>query len=1518
MALLDVEAGFWGLRRQLEALVGARLADSVLQQAGANGGASFARSFEGAAGSAPVQALRDCVAAYQAAGFGQFEVEVTQWPIGRVLVRGGHTIEAWAIRQHDGHREQPCCAYSAGVLVGFVNVLTGRHDVVCIERTCQGRGDDACLFELLPAEAAHDVSAVAFDPDPALGRRLNLLEVLFDRMPMGIAVFDREYRLRRCNPTWADFVERHGPATATPARPGVHYSDLAPGAESVAFPLFERVLAGQTIQQDAVRLETDGGNVSYWDVVLAPIGGEGAVSGILNVTVDVTDRVQAQEELKRHRDKLDELVQVRTAELRRANQDLQEERDFITAVLETAGALVVVVDREGRIVRFNRGAEQTTGFSSREVVGERFWDIFLVQEELEAVKGVFNHLTAGRFPSEHQNYWLTKDGQRRLIAWSNTALLDSDGAVEYVVATGIDVTERERAKEQLRQARDKLEQRVEESTAELQRQVALEGLITRISTNFISSPSQEVDAGLNRALRDVGRFMDVDRSYVFLFSSDKKTMDNTHEWCAEAVEPQIRRMQDVPVDALPWANEVLMRGEVLHIPRVADLPPQARAERLEFQRQGIQFLIAVPMVYQGDTIGLLGFETVRAEKRWSENDVRLLEMLATVFVNALEHKRSQAIQAGQRQFLELLATGGNFSDTLQALVRIIEEQWPGMLGLVLVLDEDEHLHIGASVSLPEAYVESIEGLKIGPMVGSCGTACYRRERVIVEDIAEDPRWDGLRDVALRHGLHACWSEPVLSAEGDVIGTFAMYYRHPRAPTEAELRTIEIGAHLAGVAIERERADQALQESRRMLSTLISNLPGMAYRCRDDRDWTMEFVSAGSLELTGYRPEQLVGSEDLTYAGLVHPADRESVHEAVRAALDDRRHFEITYRILTPAGEKWVWERGQGVYTADGSVTALEGFVTDITERVTARRNLEQRVAERTRELATLLKISHDVASTLEVEPLLGLILDQLRTVVAYDAASIMILDDSDMSILAYRGPIPVQDALGLSLSVDEAGANRAVIERREPIIIDDVHGDEPLARAIRETAGAELDTTYGYIRAWMGVPLVVKDRVLGMVSLDHGEPGYYTAEDADLAMAFANQVAVAIDNARLYEAEQERLEESERRRQVAEGLRDILSILNSDRALEEVLDAIVEHALRLLGADGGAVYRLGREEERISIVTACGMPSEFMAIGDFPLAPTAVHRAVLQRGPFAVPDFSKMEPPADGSELPAAVQDLSMTVRNHFSASITVPLLVEGQLYGGVTLYHREPQEFSEEDIDLVLSFADQAALAIENARLRDEVEKAAVTAERSRLARDLHDAVTQTLFSSSLIADVLPRIWEVNPEEGRRRLEELRELTRGALAEMRTLLLELRPAALVDAQLRDLLHQLADSITGRARVPVSVQTEGAAELLSHGADQEGLPVGVKVALYRIAQEALNNVAKHAGATQATVRLQFHPDCVSLKIRDDGSGFDVESVPPESLGLGIMRERAEAIGATLSVESQVGRGTEIEVQWSAM
>lgn len=216
--------------------------------------------------------------------------------------------------------------------------------------------------------------------------------------------------------------------------------------------------------------------------------------------------------------------------------------------------------------------------------------------------------------------------------------------------------------------------------------------------------------------------------------------------------------------------------------------------------------------------------------------------------------------------------------------------------------------------------------------------------------------------------------------------------------------------------------------------------------------------------------------------------------------------------------------------------------------------------------------------------------------------------------------------------------------------------------------------------------------------------------------------------------------------------------------------------------------------------------------------------------------------------------------------------------------------------------------LSSANGRLREKAAQDAVIAERTRLARDLHDAVTQTLFSTTLIAEVLPDLWEMNPAEGVRRLEELRQLTRGALAEMRTLLVELRPNALTDIPLPTLLRQLAEAMIGRSRIVVQLGVEGNLD------EGHNLPPDVQVGLYRIAQEALNNMAKHARASQAVVTLRL-AEVVRLTVADNGTGFDPDAVSADHLGLRIMRERAEAIGARFSIYSEPGEGTQVSVVW---
>ncbi|OGO36918.1 MAG: hypothetical protein A2W35_09945 [Chloroflexi bacterium RBG_16_57_11] len=252
-----------------------------------------------------------------------------------------------------------------------------------------------------------------------------------------------------------------------------------------------------------------------------------------------------------------------------------------------------------------------------------------------------------------------------------------------------------------------------------------------------------------------------------------------------------------------------------------------------------------------------------------------------------------------------------------------------------------------------------------------------------------------------------------------------------------------------------------------------------------------------------------------------------------------------------------------------------------------------------------------------------------------------------------------------------------------------------------------------------------------------------------------------------------------------------------------------------------------------------------------------------------------------------------------------VPLAGKGRFIGVVGVAHTERDYFSVHHAGLALTVANQAAITLVNAELYEQAQTLAALQERQRLARNLHDAVNQSLFSAGLIAEVLPRLWEKDPEEGRRSLEDLRRLTRGAQADMRLLLAELVPSTLTDAKLGDLLRMLGNALAGRMNIPVSVivTTEGT------------LPAVVQEAFYHLCQEGLNNIAKHAGASRVDIQLQYETGAVELHIRDDGRGFDPRLVLPGHYGLSMMRERATAVGATFSITSQPGHGTEIVIRW---
>jgi signal transduction histidine kinase len=254
---------------------------------------------------------------------------------------------------------------------------------------------------------------------------------------------------------------------------------------------------------------------------------------------------------------------------------------------------------------------------------------------------------------------------------------------------------------------------------------------------------------------------------------------------------------------------------------------------------------------------------------------------------------------------------------------------------------------------------------------------------------------------------------------------------------------------------------------------------------------------------------------------------------------------------------------------------------------------------------------------------------------------------------------------------------------------------------------------------------------------------------------------------------------------------------------------------------------------------------------------------------------------------------------------IAVPLIAKDKVIGIVVLSYHEPGYYSGKKTDLLQAFANQAAIAIDNARLYQQVQQAAVLEERGRLARELHDAVTQSIYSASVIAEVAPDIWDKDPAIGRQYLEQLPMMLRGALSEMRILLLELRPDALQDKTLGQLIELLVEAARARSRANITLTLEG----------ERPLPENVTIALHRITQESLNNVSKHAEASEVNVSFICDSEEMVLQISDDGVGFDPATVQPGHLGIGIMSERAKEIGATFQIDSKPGDGTIVIVTW---
>lgn len=345
--------------------------------------------------------------------------------------------------------------------------------------------------------------------------------------------------------------------------------------------------------------------------------------------------------------------------------------------------------------------------------------------------------------------------------------------------------------------------------------------------------------------------------------------------------------------------------------------------------------------------------------------------------------------------------------------------------------------------------------------------------------------------------------------GLVVGlAYSAISRQATLTAAVEERTREIASaanELKRDVERRRRAEKALQETRGALAALLSNLPGMAYRCRADPDRTMEFVSEGCLDLTGYQPSELITNRKVSYAELIDPDVRAAILDRIQVALHDGRPFRLTYRITTAeATEKWVTEHGRGVCSPNGEVLAIEGFITDMTEPILAYQTLEKQVTEHTRQLTALYDVTSLTSASPDLETLLDDSLDRILAVVGSEVGLIHLFDEGRLHLAASRG-LSAMGREAVNPDTGESGLAGWVLHHDKPLTVRNVQTDSRAPAALRILGP----------RAYTGVPVHSKRTVLGVLGVVHGLNRPLGAEEVALLSAIGDQLGVAVENARL-------------------------------------------------------------------------------------------------------------------------------------------------------------------------------------------------------------------------------------------------------------------------------------------------------------------------------------------------------------------------------------------------------------------
>jgi len=688
--------------------------------------------------------------------------------------------------------------------------------------------------------------------------------------------------------------------------------------------------------------------------------------------------------------------------------------------------------------------------------------------------------------------------------------------------------------------------------------------------------------------------------------------------------------------------------------------------------------------------------------------------------------------------------------------------------------------------------------------------------------------------------------------------------------EVETKTRELEEDIT----ERKRVEEALRESEARYRQLVELSPDAIALQSEDK---IVFMNAAGAKLFGAEsPEQLIGKSVWDF---VLPEFRGVVKERYRMIREKEMAVPfIEQKFIRLDGTHVDTEVTAIPFTYKGS-PAIQAIFRDITERKRAEIELKRR----NRELEALADVSSALRQAQTRDAMLPLLVEKTMDVLQADAGALILLEENALILVAGCGPT---EALLETRHPPNNDPLWEVVRTGKPLFIPDV---------VERSDFSKWDICrmlMAGLTACTFVPLKTAEATVGLLHLACRSRREFSGEERQLLTAIAEMAGNALHRAGIMETLEQRVVG---RTQELSALYNVTAVASESLDLKTALERSLEQVLAAMRCNVGAIQLLDEKGEALHLAVQQGIPSDVVDQVDSVLSSNDLAGWVIAHDePLVVPDVTT------DSRVTQAV----LTMGLHTYAG--VPMRARGQVVGVLTVFGEARQQFNVEEVALLASIGDQVGVAVENALLHKRVEQAAVMEERQRLARELHDSVTQSLYSLTLFAEAGRHLVGTNEwERVEQYLARLGETAQQALKEMRLLVYELRPLVLEQEGLVGALHQRLDTVERRAGTEVRLLAE---ELID-------LPAPVEEGLYRIAQEALNNALKHAAATSVTVYIRTEGEQVELEVVDNGKGFDPDTVSDRGgMGLAIMQERAERLGSTLTVVAAPGKGTRVGVK----